>query len=56
MKKNARKTIVLANDQSLRRVDAFKVCGIQEIDVLITNLNSDHEELEAFRNLDLEII
>lgn len=56
MKKNTRRTIVLANDQSLRRVDAFKVCGIQEIDVLITNLNSDHEELEAFRNLDIEIL
>jgi len=56
MKRNARRTIVLANHQSLRRVDVFKVCSIQEIDVLVTNLNSDHEELELFRNLDIEVI
>jgi DeoR/GlpR family transcriptional regulator of sugar metabolism len=56
MKKNARKTVILANHQSLRRVDAFKVCSIEEIDVLVTDLNSDHEELEAFRNLDIQIL
>lgn len=56
MNKNARKTIMLANEQSLRRVHAFKVCNLQDVDILVTNLNSDHEELEAFRKLDIEII
>jgi DeoR/GlpR family transcriptional regulator of sugar metabolism len=56
MKKNARKVVVLANHERLGVVDAFRVCEIQEVDVLVTDINSDDEDLGAFRNLGIQII
>lgn len=56
MKRNARKTAVLANHERLGITDAFKVCDIQDIDILVTDLNSDDEELDAFRDLDLQLL
>jgi DeoR family transcriptional regulator, carbon catabolite repression regulator len=56
MKKAARATAVLANHENLRRVDAFKVCDITEIDILVTDLNTDHEDLDEFRDLDIQLL
>ncbi|NIG54528.1 DeoR/GlpR family DNA-binding transcription regulator [Chitinophaga sp. Cy-1792] len=56
MKKNARQTIVLANHERLGQVEAFGVCSMESIDVLITDLNSDDQEIDDFRHIDIQII
>lgn len=56
MVKASRRTIAMANHETLRRLDSFKVCGLSDINVLITDLNADNTELNDFRDLDLQII
>lgn len=56
MIRSSKKTIALANQHKLRRTESFKICDIMDIDVLITDLPSDHDELESFRGLNLQIV
>lgn len=54
--KAARKTVVLCNAEKLETTDFFKVCDIDAIDTLITDLPSDDKLLDSYRNSDLEIL
>lgn len=56
MKRSARSTTVLTNHERLSQIETFKVCEMNEIDVLVTDLNSDHEDLDEFRNLGIQIL
>lgn len=52
----SKKTIVLGNQHKLRRTEPFKICDIRDISVLITDLPADDPELNAFRNLEIQIV
>lgn len=56
MKRNACKTIVLANHERIGSVDAFKVCTMQDVDVLITDLNSNDKNLNEYRDSNIRIL
>lgn len=56
MMKSSKTTISLANQNKLRRTEPFKVCDIKDIEVLITDLPSDDQELETLRGFDIQII
>lgn len=53
---SARKTVALANHERFRRSEAFKVCGLNDIAVLITDRPSDHEDLGSFRNMETQLV
>ncbi|CAL1517260.1 DeoR/GlpR family DNA-binding transcription regulator [Chitinophaga sp. MM2321] len=50
------KTIALSNSEKLGSTDHFKVCGIEDIDALITDLPSDDSRLDTYRNLGVKLI
>jgi DeoR family transcriptional regulator, carbon catabolite repression regulator len=50
------KKIALSNTEKLDSVHSFKVCDMQEIDVLITDIPSDDSRLDAYRNLGIKLI
>lgn len=53
---STKKIVALADQNKLRRTETFKVASIDSINVLITDLASDNEELNDFRNLDLQLL
>lgn len=53
---SSKKVIALANQNKLRRTEVFKICTIDAIDILITNLDSADTELEPFRSTNIQII
>jgi DeoR/GlpR family transcriptional regulator of sugar metabolism len=54
--KSSLKTVVLCNRDKLETIDFFKVCNLDEIDTLITELPSDDKALDLYRKADLEIL
>ncbi|KFF21959.1 DeoR/GlpR family DNA-binding transcription regulator [Chryseobacterium sp. JM1] len=56
MASSSKKIIALANQNKLRRTETFKICAIDAIDCLITDLDSTDPELESFRNTNIQII
>jgi DeoR/GlpR family transcriptional regulator of sugar metabolism len=54
--KSSLKTIVLCNVEKLETTDFFKVCSIDAIDTLVTDLPSDDKLLDPYRSADLEIL
>lgn len=56
MIRSSKKTIALANQSKLRRTEPLKICDITNLDVLITDLSADHDELESFRGLNVQIV
>jgi DeoR/GlpR family transcriptional regulator of sugar metabolism len=54
--KSALKTVVLCNRDKLETTDFFKVCGLDAIDTLITELPSNDKLLDLYRKADLEIL
>jgi DeoR/GlpR family transcriptional regulator of sugar metabolism len=50
------KTVVLCNVEKLETTDFFKVCDIDDIDTLITDLPSDNKLLDPYRRSDLELL
>ena len=56
MLQSSKKVIALANQDRLRVAEPFKVCDLNEIDVLITNLPSTEAELDEYRNLSIDLI
>ncbi|WP_134089847.1 DeoR/GlpR family DNA-binding transcription regulator [Olivibacter sp. XZL3] len=53
---SSRKTIVLADSNKLRKTEPFKAANMSEIDILISDIPSDHDELKEFRNLDIQLV
>jgi len=56
MVESSKKIVAVASQNKLGRAEPFKVCTINRIDSLITDLNADHPELNSFRNLNIQII
>jgi DeoR/GlpR family transcriptional regulator of sugar metabolism len=56
MLKRSKKIVSLVNDKLLHHTAAFHVCDFRQIDVMITNLDSDHADLDAFRDHDVKIV
>jgi DeoR/GlpR family transcriptional regulator of sugar metabolism len=54
--KSSLKTVVLCNAEKLETTDFFKVCAIDNVDTLITDLPSDDKLLDSYRKFDLEIL
>src|ERR1700712_1811484 len=54
--KSSRKTVVLSNFEKLETTDFFKVCSLDDVDTLITDLQSDDKRLDPFRHFDIEIL
>lgn len=54
--RSAIKTIVLGNQEKLETLDFYSVCDTKNVDVLITDLPSDHSLLNNYRKFDIEII
>ena len=52
----ARKTIALASRNKLYKGELFRVCPIDSLTALITDLDSNDPELNPFRNRDLQIV
>ncbi|NRF41645.1 DeoR/GlpR family DNA-binding transcription regulator [Pedobacter foliorum] len=50
------KKVAFSNAEKLDSVHSFKVCDIQEIDVLITDIPSDDNRLDAYRNLGIKLV
>ena len=50
------KTVVLCNSEKLGTTDFFKVCDINTIDSLVTELRSDDKLLDRYRKADVEIL
>jgi DeoR/GlpR family transcriptional regulator of sugar metabolism len=56
MLRSALKTYALANNANLESTEYFKVCELQEISGLITDLATDDSRLDDFRNLGIRLI
>ncbi len=56
MLKNAVQTYALGNHANLNSTEYFKVCTLQEISGLITDLPTDDSRLDDFRNLGIQLI
>ncbi|RAJ05450.1 DeoR family transcriptional regulator [Chitinophaga skermanii] len=56
MFENARQTISLANHSRLHASYNYRVCRFEEIDTLITDLDSNHPDLAAFRDNGVQIV
>lgn len=56
MIRSSKKTIALANQSKLRRTEPLKICDSTDLEVLITDLAADHDELESFRSLNVRIV
>jgi DeoR/GlpR family transcriptional regulator of sugar metabolism len=54
--RSSRKTAILSNFEKLETTDFFKVCSLDAIDTLVTDLQSDDKRLDPFRNFDIEIL
>lgn len=50
------KRIALSNKEKLESNYSFKVCDLQEIDTLITDITSDDKRLDSYRNLGIKLI
>lgn len=56
MTKSSKKVIAVAHENKIANIETFKVTDLDNIDVIITDLPSDDEELKLFRNLGLQIL
>ena len=56
MKNNAIKTYALGTSTKLNSTEHYKVCNIDEIQGLITDLSADDPKLDSYRNSGLQLI
>lgn len=54
--RSSKKVAVLAISEKLNTVQAIKICGIDKVNYLITELNPECELLTAYRNSDLKLL
>ncbi len=50
--RSSKKVAVLAISEKLNTIQNIRICGIEKIDYLITELSPDHELLSTFRNVE----
>jgi DeoR/GlpR family transcriptional regulator of sugar metabolism len=56
MIESASQTVVMTISEKLNSYQRIRVCGVEEIDILITELNPDNSRLDAFRHEGLAIL
>ncbi|MCR4030709.1 MULTISPECIES: DeoR/GlpR family DNA-binding transcription regulator [Flavobacterium] len=56
MHKNAKKTVALTLKDKLDETESFRVCPMEEISILITELASSDKKLDPYRNKKLMIL
>ena len=56
MMANAARTIAISNIEKLDTTEAFKVCDMEDIDTLITDMASDDARLNPYRNMGFAIV
>ncbi|WP_281233995.1 DeoR/GlpR family DNA-binding transcription regulator [Flavobacterium gelatinilyticum] len=56
MHKNAKKTIALALEEKLDLAETFRICPMNEVAVLITELASTDSRLNLYRNKELKLV
>jgi len=56
MIKSSKKVVSLADENKFRRTEAFKICLIEEIDVIITNLSGNDKELIPYHSKNIQIL
>jgi len=54
--RSAKKVAVLSISEKLNTAQRIKICGLEEIDYLITELPQDHQILSAYKSPGLELI
>jgi DeoR family transcriptional regulator, carbon catabolite repression regulator len=52
----SQKKIALGNTEKPDSTYAFKVCDLQDIDVLITDIPGDDPKLDAYRNMGVKLV
>lgn len=53
---NAKQTIALGNIEKINNTEPFKVCGLEDVNALITDLPSDDGKLDAYRSLGIRLV
>lgn len=53
---NAKQTIALGNIEKINNTESFKVCDLEEINTLITDLPSDDSKLDSYRSLGIRLV
>jgi DeoR family transcriptional regulator, carbon catabolite repression regulator len=56
MLRHAKKTYALVNSSNLNTSEHYKVCDIEDVSGMITDLAADDSELDGFRHLGIRII
>jgi DeoR family transcriptional regulator, carbon catabolite repression regulator len=53
---NAKQIIALGNIEKINNTESFKVCDLEDVSALITDLPSDDSKLDNYRNLGIKLI
>ncbi|MCV9927289.1 DeoR/GlpR family DNA-binding transcription regulator [Flavobacterium sp. LS1R49] len=53
---NSKRTIALGNIEKINNTEPFKVCDLEDINTLITDLPSDDSVLDSYRSLGIKLI
>lgn len=53
---NAKQTIALGNIEKINNTEPFKVCDLEEVNTLITDLPSDDSKLDSYRSLGIRLV
>ncbi|MDX2072432.1 MAG: DeoR/GlpR family DNA-binding transcription regulator [Haliscomenobacter sp.] len=56
MMESSKKVVALSIAEKLDSTQKIRVCGLEELDVLITELDPEHQKLNPYRNLGFEIM
>jgi DeoR/GlpR family transcriptional regulator of sugar metabolism len=56
MMESSKKVVALSIAEKLDSTQKIRVCGLEELDVLITELDPEHQRLNPYRNLGFEIM
>jgi DeoR/GlpR family transcriptional regulator of sugar metabolism len=56
MADNAAKIVALSTLQKIDTAEAFYICPITRVDVLITEASPDEEKLQPYSNLGIQVI
>ena len=56
MMESAQKTVLLTISEKINTTQRIRICDTKDIDVLITELKEDDQQLQSFKNLDLQVL
>ena len=53
---SSRKVVSPCISEKIGSLQRYKICGVEEVDVMITELEPWDAKLEAFKNLNIQIL